>query len=80
MDSRVIDIRPNVNETIEKRKLVTYNNPTRAVMSELSIPERTSVSNNEENCEANANVDSKRSARVMHPPLSFQKKEAGFNS
>jgi len=27
MDSRVVDDRPDVNETVEKRKLITYNNP-----------------------------------------------------
>ena len=28
IDSRVVDERPNVNETAEKRKLVSYNNPS----------------------------------------------------
>ena len=28
IDSRAIDERPNVNETVEKRKLVSYNNPS----------------------------------------------------
>jgi len=27
MDSRVVDERPDVNETVEKRTLVAYNNP-----------------------------------------------------
>lgn len=28
IDSRLVDKRPNVNETVEKRKLVSYNNPS----------------------------------------------------
>ena len=28
IDSRLVDMRPNVNETVEKRKLVSYNNPS----------------------------------------------------
>ena len=28
IDSRLVDERPNVNETVEKRKLVSYNNPS----------------------------------------------------
>ena len=28
MESRIVDERPNVNETVEKRTLVAYNNPT----------------------------------------------------
>lgn len=36
LDSRVIDERPNVNETVEKRKLISYNNPSLITRSAVS--------------------------------------------
>ena len=62
MDSRVVDERPNVNDTVEKRTLVAYNNP--AMMAGTSESEG-----------PNANLPTKRSTGVMQPPQTSSKKE-----
>ena len=77
MDSRHVDERPDVNETVEKRKLVAYNNPAMLAQTmTLSIPERGSTDTEG----ANATLPTIRSTSVMQPPNSIQKKEAGFTS
>ena len=79
MDSRIVEARPNVNETVEKRKLITYTNPTLffgTLFANTLEPKQTETDNDI----ANANVDSKRSLRVSQPPQSVFKKEAGFVS
>ena len=77
LDSKHVDERPNVNETVEKRKLIAYNNPAMLAQTmNLSIPERGSSDTEG----ANANLPTLRSTRMMQPPSSIQKKEAGFTS
>ena len=79
MDSRAVDERLYVNETLEKRKLITYNNPSmvaKTTMTKLQIPDR----GQEDSDGANANVGSKRSAKAIQPPFSIIKKEACFIS
>ena len=79
LDSRMIDERPNVNETVEKRNLINYNNAiltSKANVAKLSFPE----SRHDDNDNANALMDSRRSTKVAQPPFSLINKQAGLNS
>lgn len=76
MDSRIVDKRPIVNETMEKRKLAVYNDSSiassKASLAKLRVAE---CSTTHDNQEANANLGSNRSAKVTIPPFSILKKE-----
>ena len=75
----MIDERPNVNETVEKRNLINYNNASltsKANVAKLSLPE----SRHDDTENANALMDSRRSTKIAQPPFSLINKQAGLNS
>ena len=78
LDSKAVDERPNVNETVEMRRFAHYNNPNqmgmRGAMSSQNLHEK----HNEDSEAANANMETKQSSRVKHPPFSISKKEIGL--
>ena len=88
MDNRAVDKRPNVNETMEKRKLAHYNNPNVIARigpapshPHLVVPDAPPPQQLEDVDDAsNANIDSKRSLRISQPPFSIVKKEVGSSS
>ena len=87
MDSRIVEKRPVINQTVEKRKLAVYNDPNHVLkpsssqlMLQVGMTGDLVSSAIDDADSANANLGSKRSSRVEHPPFSIIKKEAEFNS
>ena len=60
IDSKLIDQRPNVNETVEKRKLVSYNNPS--LVARATVKQQESVL-------TNSSINKNAQGRVNYQPV-----------